>query len=487
MHDLETALGPPKTAPAAPQRSGPPWAIVATVLPAAAALLTRMRAIDLAYHVRAGELILASGHVGRTDQFTFTSAGDPWLNQQWAADAMFALAHRLLGWGGVAILYAIATGVGFAFVYAHCRGRRASPLVAAVFTLGGFIVSTGPAPRPQALAVPLFTGTALLLTRRDRWRWLVVPMAVLWANVHGSFVLAPLLVAFVVADDVLEHRPWRSIGLFAATIVGTFVTPFGPSVWTYALDIARNDTIRRWVVEWRPPTLTSVSGFAFWASGAVVLLIAIRRHRRVRPVDAARLIVFFALAAPAIRGTLWWALILPPIVAGWFASEAVEAPVRRRLDPVAVVAAACIIALLPLAFALRSGIDPVTGAPRRLAADAPQVLVEAVRSSVPAGSRLLVYQPFASWFEFALPEDPVMVDSRIELYPDAVWVDYDRAVGGAEPWQRILDRYGVRAVVLPPDSEPQGLSKRIAGADGWEAVSDGPAGSVFVRIPSPPG
>ena len=453
--------------------------MVASVLPAAAALLTRMRAIDLAYHVRTGEAMLASGHLIRTDPFTFTSRGDPWLNQQWAADIVFGGAHRLLGWGGVAIVYAIACGVGFAFLYLHGRARGASSRTSAVLTLGGFIVSTGPAPRPQALAVPLFTATGLLLVRKDRWRWLVVPIAVLWANVHGSFVLAPLLVAFVVAEELLDARSLRTVPLLVATVLATFVTPFGAAVWKYAWEIARNDTIRHWVAEWRPPTLTSVSGAAFWASGVVVLLVALRVRRRVRPVDVARLVIFFALAAPAVRGTLWWALAAPPVLAGWFASATDGAsPPRRRPDGIALVTAACLVALLPFAFAVRGGIDPVTSAPLRLAADAPQVLVESVRSSVPDGSRLLVYQPFASWFEFALPPDPVMVDSRIELYPNEIWLDYDRAIGGTDTWRAILDRYRIRAVVLAPESR---LHDRIAAAEGWEAAIDGPAGSVFVR------
>jgi hypothetical protein len=451
------------------------------VLPAAAALLTRMRAIDLAYHVRVGELALRSGQVVRTDPFTFTHGGLPWLNQQWGAQVVFGWAHRLLGWAGVALTYAAASGAGFALLYAHCRRRGAIPRTAAVLALLGFIVATGPAPRPQALAVPLFTGTGLLLARRDRWTWLVPVLALVWANVHGSFVLAPLLVAFALGDDLFARRSAiRSIWLLLLTVAATAATPFGASVWSYALDIASNDTIRHWVAEWRPPTLTSVAGAAFWGSGVAVAALAVARRRHVRPMDAARLIVFFALGAPAVRGTLWWALVAPPVLAGWFASA--SAPERRpggqRPDAFALVASACIIALVPLALVLRSGTDPVTGASMRLAADAPEVLVDATRRALPAGSRLLVYQPFASWFEFSDPEDPVMVDSRIELYTDRVWIDYDRAIGAEDDWEAILDRYDIEGVVLPPDAV---LKDDLESAEGWVPVIEGAAGSVFVR------
>jgi hypothetical protein len=71
-----------------------------------------------------------------------------------------------------------------------------------------------------------------------------------------------------------------------------------------------------------------------------------------------------------------------------------------------------------------------------------------------------------------------MVDSRIELFPDGVWRDYDRAIAAVDGWERILDRHRIEGVVLPPDAV---LRKPLSEADGWRRVIDGPAGSVFVR------
>ncbi len=463
-------------------RSEPPWSLLACVLPASASLLTRMRAIDLAYHVKAGALTLQSGDLLRTDPFTFTRGGLRWVNQQWGAQLIFAAAHRLLGWLGVAITVAAAVGAGFGFLFASCRRAGARPRTAAVLTLSALLVATGPpAPRPQVMAVPLFTGTWLLLMKRDKWTWLVPILALGWANVHGSFVLAPLLVAFALGEDLVERRPAaRTFLLLMATVAATLVTPFGPSVWSYAVEISRNETIRNWVAEWRAPTPLSLSGGPFWASGVVVLGTALWKRRNVRPIDVARLIVFFALGVPAIRGTLWWTLAAPPVVAGWFRAteQRVAEAGTHRLDPLKLAASVCIVALLPLALILRAGVDPVTGSTQRLAADAPEVLVEATRAAVPDGSRLLVYQPFASWFEYSLPEDPVMVDSRIELFPDGVWHDYDRAIAAADGWPRILDEHRIEGVVLPPDAV---LRDELVKASGWTRVVDGPAGSVFVR------
>jgi hypothetical protein len=460
-------------------RPGPPWGAIAAILPASAALIARMRAIDLAYHVRAGELSLQTGDVARTDPFTFTREGLPWLNQQWAAQVVFTLAHRVLGWAGVAIAHAASIGSGFLLVYRSCLHAGAHPRTGALLSILGFLVGGGTlAARPQSLAVPLFAGTWLLLARRGRWVWLVPVLTVIWANVHGSFVLAPLLTAFALSDDLVARRPiGPSVLLLVATVVGTFVSPFGPSVWSYAVEITSNDTIRNSVTEWRPPLPWTLRGAPFWLSGISVAIVGVSRRRKVRLVDAARLLAFFALGVPAFRGTLWWALAAPPIVAGWYrdadrpSGEGAGRRTSRRVG-------ALLLTLLPIALLLRTGTDPSTGASTRLAADAPEVLVQATRTHLSPGSRLLVFQPFASWFEYSLPGDPVMVDSRIELYPGAVWRDYDVAIEAREGWDRILDRYGIGGVVLPDGAT---LASELSGAAGWRRVHDSPIGSVFVR------
>jgi hypothetical protein len=463
--------------------AGPLWGILAASLTAFAALLGRMRAIDLAYHVRAGELSLAGGVV-TTDPFTFTRGGRPWLNQQWAAQIVYRLAHRSVGWVGVALTYAASIGAGFWFLYRLCRRAGARPDVSALLVVLAFLVGAPSlGARPQALAVPLFTGTWLLLSRRDRWSWLVPLLAVIWANVHGSFVLAPLLTAFAVGDAFLERRSvGRSVALFLTTTVATFVTPFGPAVWSYTLDVAGNETVRSTVAEWRPPTPLTLGGGAFWLSGVAVAALGVTRRRTIRPIDVIRLVVFFALGIPALRSTLWWALAAPPVVASWIRADAhVDDPDhaadRASGRSVGVVAAGALL-LLPIAVLLRSGNDPATGAPARLAWDAPQTLVEATRRELPAGSRLLVFQPYASWFEYALPDDPLMVDSRIELFPSAVWRDYDLAISASDGWEEVLDRYDIRGVVVPPVSA---LGRELSRTDGWDRVIDTVAGSVFVR------
>src|SRR2546427_3542003 len=73
------------------------WAFAAVALPMIPAMAL-LGTIDLAYHVRAGELMLHTHSLIRTDGFSFTAAGRPWLDQQWLAQILLSVIFRVLGW-----------------------------------------------------------------------------------------------------------------------------------------------------------------------------------------------------------------------------------------------------------------------------------------------------------------------------------------------------------------------------------------------------
>ena len=90
--------------------------------------------------------------------------------------------------------------------------------------------------------------------------------------------------------------------------------------------------------------------------------------------------------------------------------------------------------------------------------------------------RIFNPQPWGSWFEFAVPQTPVAIDSRIELFPPGVWADYERVLAGVDGWEGILDRWGVTvAVVAAADA---GLRDRLIAA-GWTETYVDADGSVL--------
>ena len=184
------------------------WLALAILLPALAATIAPMSTVDLAYQVRAGELMLGSLVVLREDPFTFTAFGDPWLNQQWGAGVLFAAVHGLAGWGGLVVLRValVAASVGFVTL-AACRWLAPRP--AALLALAGFVVGIASLGlRAQLFGILLFAAVLAILAwrdRRPRLVWLIPLLVLAWANLHGSFFLGPAAVVVALLDDLLAR------------------------------------------------------------------------------------------------------------------------------------------------------------------------------------------------------------------------------------------------------------------------------------------
>lgn len=470
------------------------WAALPVAIPVVVSLATRMVAIDLAYHVRAGEQVLR-GTIPRADTWTFTVTGTPWLDQQWGAQAMLASAHRAGGFAAIGLLRAGLIGLTFALVYLACRAKGATPRTSSLLSLGGFVVCLQTlAMRPQLFAVPLFAASVWILAGRRAHParlWALPVLAIIWANVHGSFVFAPLLVGLALVEDMIGREPRRKrLALIAGlTAIATLVNPFGVGVWVYVKDLSTNPMIRDSITEWAPMSISTFSGIAFFVTAAV---IAGWLARRARPIPWGALLwlgTFFALALPARRGVIWWALVAPVAVAGLMHPSEDRLPSSEdRLPPRAGRAPhgsralnfGVLAALLGLVLVMLPWWRP--HADGSLLAEAPVGLAKTT-AALPAGSRVVVPQPWGSWFEFASPDTSVFVDPRIELYPADVWNDYLTVRNAGAGWQEILDRYDVEGVVA--DRGTWGpLIAELQDDAGWHLAYEDREGMVFVRIPT---
>jgi hypothetical protein len=477
----------------APGRRLPPiptidglWALIAVVLPVAGAFAARMMAIDLAYQIRAGGVMLDTRRLLDVDTFTYTVRGAAWLNQQWGAEVLLAAIHRAGGWTGVAIVRGLLLGVIVFLIYRTCRAGGAAPRTAAILTLAGWLVGIEilPAMRPQLFGFVIFALVMWAIATRatsPRRLWLVPPLVVIWANVHGSFPLAFVLLGLAwLADRRSDPQGARRLlAVAAVTVPATLVNPFGIRVWSYVADLSTHPVVSRRIAEWGPPSVHTPTGLLFFASIFGVVALTARRLRPVPWLPLLTLGLFAALGLLAIRGVVWWAMVAPVVVAWLIRDDAARQPARSRPPLHAVVVAALlllVVATLPLA----RGTDPVAGGPGVLTY-APERLVAAARGAVPAGTNAFVSQLYASWTEFSAPALPVAVDARIEIFPESVWDGYYLVSAGREGWSDVLERWDVRVLILEPN-QASGLLEVLPAHPEWRRIARDANGSVYLRV-----
>jgi hypothetical protein len=451
------------------------WIWIAIALPAFVALLVPLPAVDLAYQVRAGNEILASGALPVVDSWTFTVAGTAWMDQQWLAQILLALGHRVGGWELLAGLRAalVASLTGQMVAVALMRG--AAPRTAAILALAAFaLAAPALALRPQLFGLVIWALLLWLVAVRDRRprAFLLAPVLVLlWANLHGSFVLGPAILAYVWLDDLAAGRPWRrSFAVLAAGVVATLINPFGLGVWAYAAGIGANPAIAGQVSEWQRTAPLAMPGILFYPSVVITLGLMAWRRSSLGRMDWFLLAGMVALGAWAVRGVAWWAPVMVFLLAGLLqAGRPVHAPRRSLVNG---VTAAVLAVLIVMALPWWRPSDPLTGRVGLLSY-APSGLAARVAELAGPGMRVVVPQTWGSWFEWAAPDAKYFIDSRFELFPADVWADYAALIGPAKADG--LDGWAVDEVVVPAGGP---IPSR-----GWRQIYADVDGSILVRAP----
>ena len=268
------------------------------------------------------------------DTVAVLTAGRTWIDDQWLAQLLFYGTVRV---GGLGLLYAVHVAVltaAAAIAMALPLRRGAKPLgVFAISLLALLIAPWSWQPRAQSFA-ELFFAVLLALTLSDpqakrRRTLLVLPLLVLWANVHGSVLLGIVVVlayAFVTRAWVLLAAPFAAV-----------CTPYGFGTIHYYVELLGNRHIAAIAPEWRAPT--GKVGIPFFVLAAVALALLVWRGRLLRRFEIVVLLLTLAAGLTAVRHFAWFGLtaiaVLPPLV---------PSPRIRTVRPLAWVGAAAIAA-----------------------------------------------------------------------------------------------------------------------------------------------
>jgi len=462
------------------------WWFLAIALPVLASLIAKISTVDLAYQLRAGTEILATGRIPTTDAWTFTMLGQPWVDQQWGAQVVLRLVESIGGWLGLAVFRAALVGVIFGVTALIAFRRGLDVRTAAIVGLVAFVVSAPAlALRPQLLGMVCFVVALLLVVERREHPgrlWLLPVLVAVWANLHGSFFLGPLVVGLAWLEDVHDRRPEarRTLAVAIVSAIAACLTPTGPLVWVYAAGLSSNPSVTSRVTEWQPTSLRDIPGLLFFASVAAIVVLVARSGRRLTWPTLAWLGAFLAIGAYAERGIAWWPMAAVAATAGSLIPaipdrQGPETRSMRRLNAllVGVLVLACLLAL-------PGGRPAIPGAlvSTDLAAPAPAGITATLRDLAAPGDRVLNPQTWGSWFEYAVPTVLVAVDSRIEFYPEGVWDSYEAVLDGRDGWRDQLDEWDVRFVVTT--ARQASFGDRLAAA-GWRELYRDGDGAVYAR------
>jgi len=261
-------------------------------------------------HLRTAEFILETGQIPQTDPLSFTKAGQPWIDFEWAFEATLGELYRA---GGLALVCAFCYTVFAATILNVFRMLLRSGVsfgVAVLCSLVAWItLHLHFAVRPvlftylfMALVVEVWQGRAQPLMRD----WLILPAVfVAWANLHAGWLAALVFMAISLFGRLLDRvagqgevmnaplLPW--VGLTLLCLMATLLNPWGWELHRHTFLMATSLKSAALWDEDLPPNFGAPSISALAVLFIVTIVFLARVFQRISPwrLEVAVPLLFF--------------------------------------------------------------------------------------------------------------------------------------------------------------------------------------------------
>lgn len=476
---------------------------------------------DLWGHLSYGRWMAEHRRLPRIDPFLPWSLDRPLVDTAWLSQCAGDAVYRAGGLPGLQLLQGgmVAACCGLLAATVFSQTRRWIPVFVAV---GAFVALERfqfRIIRPQMAGLVCFLLLDWMLVSFDsssmtagapvdkarRW-WphmlAVGGLFVLWANLHGSFVIGLAWLAgrcCGTALDVTRSRGLRGavcdstvidFGLLTVTAaLAGLVTPYGPRLYGEVLSFAANSNLRD-LIEWAPLRYDTWQGRTFLTVAAILAALTVVRRRQISFARMLPVLGLGVATAASARMLVWWS----PLAAGclahqlgalWPLPATIDSPpgLPPRPDRVgwtilALSSMAAAIGLSPLGRTLWSATPP-----DRKAAVSPQTPVEAVAwlTDHPQPGQMFCPYEWGDYLVWAGPQPAtVFVTSNAHLIPGRIWRDYRTIVLGERECLERLDVYDVNSVLLDPIRNRR-LAARLSRDTRWEAAYGDGVAVVYVR------
>ena len=442
---------------------------------------------DSYWHLIVGHWILDNGALPHVDSFSFSMRGTPWIAKEWLSQILYTFAYDEAGWPGMAILAAGAAALAFG-ILARFLSEELTPLPVIVLCAGTWLVTSAHLlARPHVLALPLMVAWVGGLVRAvDRKRapslWLL-PLMVLWANLHGGFTFGIFMVGALALDAIVDAPAgtrrtaflhWFAFGI-AAVITGS-LTPYGWQSMLVTKEILGLGDALSIIGEWRPADFSTVNGLELALLAGVGF--ALWKGFVLRPVRILILLGLIHMALSHQRNGELFGLLTPLILAAPIARQfpqlAANEPANgHRVRLAALTGVLLLAALVPASVGLAS-----IGNIRPADAITPAAAVEAIQRAN-AGPVFNDYD-FGGYLVYA--GVPTFIDGRTELYGGDFTAAHHRAVTLADMSGlfALLEKYRIGATLLSPATPAVQLLDRTPG---WRRLYADDIAVVHIRDP----
>ncbi len=435
---------------------------------------------DFGWHIKTGELILKRG-IPRTDWFSYTMPNFPWIDHEWLTNVSMFKIYSLFGYFGLALISAIIVAALLVLIIPRIKKLPSIffliPLILVFWELNRVYGI-----RPQIITA-FFLGVFWLIlskfneTKKFKLLWFLPILTLLWANLHGGFILGIFLLFLILGWQILlktkiknflekffKIKAWqkkevkRFTFILFISLVASLINPYGGKFYEVALTSVGNSYYSFFISEWLPlPLGIRISGILYLFFFITLTFI---NHKRI---DGSELLITYSILVISFLHQLSFPLFLilsAPIMAESIYLTSKEKSLFPRLKRLYKKFGKLTLAIFLGLFMLNIGISLFS--------------YFVVREFAPSGDEVINYSGLAEYLKnnskekvmfndydlggfliWQVPEKKVFIDGRMLSWEQDnlnILKEYNKIVISAD-YKEIFKKYNIKQVVLGLRSE----------------------------------
>ena len=406
--------------------------------------------LDIWWHLAAGDWIVQHHAVPHTGILSRTAADRPWMAYSWGYEVLLSRAYAWFGFIGIGLFgtaLTIAVALALFWMTLRLSGRFWVAWILSLLVYSAFLFNI--MPRPVFFSMLLFCITLGLLLEANRsgriqyLYWLPL-VFLIWANLHVQFIYGLFAVGLFVGIRLLEQlaislriypeflRPplilpsFKLVSLLLGSGAATCLGPYTFHLYQVVFGYSSSKVIYSMITELQALSFGGISHFLELMLAAAAFF-ALGWQKKLDPF---KLVLMVAACIFAFRATrdAWFLCITAAAILADCAAGGREHDAPLRIPELAGVGVAATLLLVLVA----GNTDFNTrGLDRVISAEFPVDAVNYLRTH-PVGGPLYNSFDWGGFLIFYMPEYPVAIDGRTDLYGDALDSQF-LASEGADP------------------------------------------------------
>ncbi len=444
---------------------------------------------DVWWHLKMGEYMWNSLTIPKTDLFSFTQYGTPWIMHEWFSEIILYGLYWTGGFYGMLAGNMILLGLTYYLLYKLTLLRTNSPLVsAALVAVTAGLTYQFWVYRPFILGYACFMAFLYLLelysVNRTKMIWLLPVIMLVWVNAHGSYAMGFLLIILYFFSGVswsryekivFEHWTRRDFAnlllCLVLTVFAGLINPNGAKTLLYPFLTIGTSVITDNITEWLSPDFHSIyTKINLLVILGVFFLISLKKGSH-RIVDLLLVFCFTGLYFISQRFLILYFLSMTS-VAGFYISAIKNNPFKlREYHPLNILLTIFLVAAFAFSWPEKNefGENP---------SDFPVHAVNYLKEKHLTGTIFNDFNwgGYLLWYRY--PENKVFIDGRVDMYIDNTIEDYLTIIKAQPGALSLLEKYEPELILI---NKNKPLNELLKHSLTWKPVYRDETAVVYAR------